>query len=126
MLRRVLELQPSHAPASLLLAQLVAQAGQRDEALQILERAMRAPAMRGRPSCDSSSRTCDESLARRARSGRPRATRAGFPACAPRPPASATPADPAHRREPQRQQRLPRQRDQRTSRAARAARREKT
>ncbi len=40
MLRRVLELQPAHTPASLLLARLVASAGRRDDAVQILERAI--------------------------------------------------------------------------------------
>jgi cytochrome c-type biogenesis protein CcmH/NrfG len=39
-LRRVLELEPAHAPASLLLARLVATAGRRDEAVKILETAI--------------------------------------------------------------------------------------
>jgi cytochrome c-type biogenesis protein CcmH/NrfG len=39
-LRRVLELRPDHAQASLLLARIVAGAGQRDEAVEILERAI--------------------------------------------------------------------------------------
>jgi cytochrome c-type biogenesis protein CcmH/NrfG len=39
-LRRVLELQPDHARASLLLAGLVAETGRRDEAVEILERAI--------------------------------------------------------------------------------------
>jgi cytochrome c-type biogenesis protein CcmH/NrfG len=51
-LRRVLALQPAHAPASLMLAQLLADTGRSEEARQILERAIeragdaRSPQMR--------------------------------------------------------------------------------